>query len=158
MAEKKKTEIEKQVKPQKSDKPQDKKVEPKSDKKVEKPAVKATTKKEEGKTPKKVESTPKKVVEKDKKPTPKKEQTPKKVEKDTIQKDEKKEEPADRVYHIAFRQKDHKWGVKAEGDEKAVKCFWTQEEAIEYAKKLAGNVEGRIVIHKEDGSFRKLKY
>ncbi len=64
----------------------------------------------------------------------------------------------DMVYHISKRKEDRKWQVKAEGAAKALKLFWTQEEAIEYAKSVAGNQEGRIVIHKEDGSFRKLKY
>ncbi|HBN13226.1 MAG TPA: hypothetical protein DD415_06390 [Clostridiales bacterium] len=50
------------------------------------------------------------------------------------------------------------WYVKAEGSAKALKKFFTQEEAINYAKSVAGNQEGRIVIHKEDGSFRKLSY
>lgn len=64
----------------------------------------------------------------------------------------------DRVYHISYRKLLRKWQVKAEGDSKALKLFWTQAEAIDYAKSVAGNQEGRIVIHKEDGSFRKLTY
>ena len=35
---------------------------------------------------------------------------------------------------------------------------FAQQEAIDYAKKVAGNQEGYIVIHKKDGSFRKLTY
>lgn len=65
---------------------------------------------------------------------------------------------SDRVYHISYRKESRKWQVKAVGDTKALKLFWTQAEAIEYAKSVAGNQEGRIVIHKEDGSFRKLSY
>ena len=42
--------------------------------------------------------------------------------------------------------------------EKALKLFKTQQEAIDYAKKVAGNQDGFIVIHKKDGSFRKLTY
>lgn len=64
----------------------------------------------------------------------------------------------DLVYHISKRKSDRKWQVKAEGASKALKLFFTQEEAINYAKSVAGNQEGRIVIHKEDGSFRKLTY
>lgn len=64
----------------------------------------------------------------------------------------------DRVYHISYRKLLRKWQVKAEGDSKALKLFWTQAEAIDYVKSVAGNREGRIVIHKEDGSFRKLTY
>lgn len=72
-------------------------------------------------------------------------------------KPEHRDEP-DMVYHISKRKEDRKWQVKAEGAAKALKLFFTQDEAISYAKSVAGNQEGRIVIHKEDGSFRKLKY
>ena len=44
--------------------------------------------------------------------------------------------------------------VKPEED----KVYHISKEAINYAKSVAGNQEGRIVIHKEDGSFRKLSY
>ena len=64
----------------------------------------------------------------------------------------------DKVYHISKRKEENKWQVKAEGAAKALKLFFTQQEAIDYAKSVAGNQEGRIVIHKEDGSFRKLSY
>ena len=40
----------------------------------------------------------------------------------------------DRVYHISYRKLLRKWQVKAEGDSKALKLFWTQAEAIDYAK------------------------
>ncbi len=50
------------------------------------------------------------------------------------------------------------WQVKAEGSSRALKKFFTQEEAVEYAKNVAKNNDGRIVIHKVDGSFKKLKY
>ena len=68
-----------------------------------------------------------------------------------------KKAPA-KKYHIAQRSEDGLWQVKAEGAEKALKLFKTQQEAIDYAKKVAGNQEGYIVIHKKDGSFRKLTY
>ena len=54
----------------------------------------------------------------------------------------------DVVYHISKRAEDRKWQVKAEGASKALKLFWTQKEATEYARTVAGNKEGRIVIHK----------
>lgn len=73
-----------------------------------------------------------------------------------VTKKEVKEE--DKVYHIARRKTDHMWYVKAEGSPRALKKFFTQEEAVTYAKTVAGNNEGRIVIHKVDGSFKKLKY
>ena len=68
------------------------------------------------------------------------------------------EDPAPKVYHISKRKEDKKWQVKAEGADKALRLFFTQAEAIEYAKKVAGNQEGRIVVHKESGGFRKLNY
>lgn len=69
-----------------------------------------------------------------------------------------KKPSVDKIYHISKRKEDNRWQVKAEGAAKAVKLFFTQAEAIEYAKSVAGNQDGRIVIHKEDGSFRKLTY
>lgn len=60
-------------------------------------------------------------------------------------------------YHITQRE-DEKWQVKCEGAEKALKLFDTQKEAIAYAKTVADNQEGSIVIHKVDGSIRKQKY
>ena len=63
-----------------------------------------------------------------------------------------------KVYHISKRKEDKKWQVKAEGADKALRLFFTQTDAIEYAKKVAGNQDGRIVIHKEGGGFRKLNY
>ena len=48
--------------------------------------------------------------------------------------------------------------VKAQGADKALKLFLTQAEAIEFAKKTAGNQDAKIMIHKEDGSFRRLTY
>lgn len=65
---------------------------------------------------------------------------------------------AAKKYHISQRNEDNMWQVKAEGADKALKLFKTQQEAIDYAKKVAGNQEGSIMIHKKDGSFRKLTY
>ena len=65
---------------------------------------------------------------------------------------------ASKVYHISKRKDDGRWQIKAEGGAKAIKLFLTQKEAIDYCKTLAGNQEARIMIHKEDGSFRKLTY
>lgn len=69
----------------------------------------------------------------------------------------KEEKTAARNYHVAKRP-DGKWQVKFAGGEKAIKLFATQAEAIEYAKKLAGNQDGSISIHKKDGKMRKQKY
>lgn len=73
---------------------------------------------------------------------------------------EKKEQakPSTKTYHISLRKSDGMWQVKAAGAEKAVKLFNTQAEAIEYCKPLAENQDANIMIHKKDGSFRKLTY
>ncbi len=63
-----------------------------------------------------------------------------------------------KVYHISTRKSDGKWQVKAAGGAKALKLFDTQAQAIEFAKQVAGNQEAKIMIHKEDGSFRRLSY
>ncbi|MCM1438531.1 MAG: DUF2188 domain-containing protein [Roseburia sp.] len=63
-----------------------------------------------------------------------------------------------KIYHISKRKDDNKWQVKAQGADKALKLFLTQAEAIAFAKKTAGNQEAKIMIHKEDGSFRRLTY
>lgn len=60
-------------------------------------------------------------------------------------------------YHVSSNG-DGKWQVKAEKAEKALKLFDTQKEAIDYAKKVAGNQEGSIAIHKVDGKIRKTTY
>lgn len=60
-----------------------------------------------------------------------------------------------RVYHITERKEDGKWQIKGEGDAKAIKLFDTQAQAIAYCKTLAGNQDGRVVIHRKDGTIRK---
>jgi FtsZ-interacting cell division protein ZipA len=68
------------------------------------------------------------------------------------------DKPSIKKYHISKRKEDGSWQVKMAGGSKAIKLFETQAEAIAYAKKLADNQEASIVIHKEDGSFRRLNY
>lgn len=63
-----------------------------------------------------------------------------------------------KTYHIGKRKSDGKWQVKMAGGAKAIKLFATQLEAINYAKKLAESQEAKIVIHKEDGTFRRMTY
>ncbi len=63
-----------------------------------------------------------------------------------------------KVYHITKRKLDGKWQIKFNNGKKAIKLFDTQLQAIEYAKALAINQEASIMIHKEDGTFRKLRY
>ena len=60
-------------------------------------------------------------------------------------------------YHISLNETG-KWQVKGEKAGKALKVFDTQKDAIAYAKSVAGNQEGNIVIHKVDGKIRKQDY
>ena len=60
-------------------------------------------------------------------------------------------------YHIT-QTADGKWQVKGAKAERALKLFNTQKEAIDYAKNVAGNQEGNIVIYKTDGKIRKQDY
>lgn len=71
---------------------------------------------------------------------------------------EKPQRPTTKTYHISKRKDDGKWQVKMSKGAKAIKLFATQAEAIEYAKKLADNQDATIMIHKVDGSFRRLNY
>ena len=119
-----------------------------------------TEKKEEVKNPTTVKPEPKvvKPAPEAAKPAPKTVKPAPKAAKPVPKTAKPEPKDEDMVYHISKRKEDRKWQVKAEGAAKALKLFFTQDEAIAYAKSVAGNQEGRIVIHKEDGSFRKLKY
>ena len=66
-------------------------------------------------------------------------------------------------YHISQNKDDEhdhykEWRVRKEGSDKTIQFFPTQEEAIEFAKNLAKNNNGHIVIHKVNGEIRKLNY
>ncbi len=68
-----------------------------------------------------------------------------------------------RVYHVS-QEKDKKsqffkmWRIRLRGSNKTIKFFNTQKEAIDEAERLAKEYQGRIVIHKVDGSIRKQDY
>ena len=138
-------------------KPKEKPVTENKEKPEAKPTAKQSADKKDGQTPteKKTEKKP------EPKPAEKKAAEKKPEPKPAAKKEEKPEEkPAstNKVYHIAKRKEDNRWQIKAEGAAKAIKLFNTQAEAIAYAKTLADNQDARIMIHKEDGSFRKLTY
>lgn len=121
-----------------------------------KPAPKAETKPAAKPAPKaEVKPAPKAEAKPAAKPAPKAEAKP--AAKPAAKKPDTGKDD-DKVYHISRRKTDHMWQVKAEGAPRALKKFFTQDEAVEYAKSVANNNEGRIVIHKVDGSFKKLKY
>lgn len=61
------------------------------------------------------------------------------------------------IYHVTRRKEDGKWQVKLQKGDKAIKLFNTQEEAYAYAKKIAGNKEGTVHLHKVSGQIRKYK-
>ncbi len=82
----------------------------------------------------------------------------------SITKDNKIEVKKDKnIYHVsqnkAPRTEKYKlWRVRLEGSDKTIKYFPTQEEAINYAKQVATNNNGQVVIHKLRGQIRKNKY
>ncbi len=59
-----------------------------------------------------------------------------------------------RTYHIS-KVPDKGWQVKLANGKKAIKFFPTQNEAINYAKSLAGTQGGSIRIHSKKGKIRK---
>ncbi|MDE6356365.1 MAG: DUF2188 domain-containing protein [Clostridia bacterium] len=127
--------------------------------KTKKKAADKTEKRSKETKPEKV--TEEKPAKKEKETKPKQangEKAEKKQTKAAEVKEEKPAKKAAKVYHISKRKEDGKWQIKAAGGEKAIKLFKTQKEAIDYCKTLADNQDASIMIHKEDGSFRKLTY
>lgn len=61
------------------------------------------------------------------------------------------------IYHVTRRKEDGKWQVKYAKGAKAIKLFDTQAEAAAFARKIADNCDGSVVIHKVTGQIRKLK-
>jgi hypothetical protein len=51
--------------------------------------------------------------------------------------------------------KGDKWQVKGAGNDKATKLFDTQKEAMDYARKVAGNQEAKMIVHRADGKIRE---
>ena len=47
------------------------------------------------------------------------------------------------------------WSVRRSGSERASKVFGTQDEAIEYARRLAQNQQTELYIHGRDGRIRE---
>ena len=88
-----------------------------------------------------------------KSPAKKEEKAPVKKTVAPAEKVEKKPAPKAKKYHIS--QSGNMYQVKAEGAEKALKLFRTQAEAIAYAKKVANNQEGYVVVHSLTGKIRK---
>ena len=62
-----------------------------------------------------------------------------------------------RIYHISKRSSDRMWQVKFANGKKAIKLFYTQAEAIVFAKQLAKSQDGSIRVHSVKGKIRKEK-
>ena len=62
------------------------------------------------------------------------------------------------IYHVTKRENDgREWKVFIQGSDKVIKLFPTQQEALEYATKLAKNknVGSSVRLHGLDGKMRK---
>lgn len=62
----------------------------------------------------------------------------------------KKEDVTYRTYHLVKRD-DGMWEVKFAKGQKAIKLFDNQAEALVYAKKMAKNQDGSVLIHASRG-------
>ena len=103
--------------------------------------------------PKKKEKKPSDKPKKEKAATPKKAKaTPKAKPKPDEEKPTDKKEVKYRTYHVNKRKEDGKWTVKYAGGEKVIKLFDTQKEALEYAKKMADNQGGTVLVHASKGA------
>lgn len=57
-----------------------------------------------------------------------------------------------KVYHVNKRAEDSKWTIKFAGGDKVIKLFNTKEEAMAYAKQLADNQGGTVLVHASKGA------
>ncbi len=57
-----------------------------------------------------------------------------------------------KVYHVNKRAEDSKWTIKFAGGDKVIKLFNTKEEAMAYAKQLAENQGGTVLVHASKGA------
>lgn len=58
-------------------------------------------------------------------------------------------------YHVSLDKTKKKWKVFNAGSDKVIKLFDTQAEALTYAKGLAKNNDGHVMLHGVDGKLRK---
>mgnify|MGYP006441075889 CR=1 FL=1 len=58
-------------------------------------------------------------------------------------------------YHVIFSGEE-RWAVVADGNKRASKVFSNKSEAIEFAKKNAIKLNGKIVVHKRTGKIQDL--
>lgn len=62
------------------------------------------------------------------------------------------------IYHVTKRENDgREWKVFIQGSDKVIKLFPTQQEALDYATKLAKNKNdgSSVRLHGLDGKMRK---
>jgi hypothetical protein len=61
------------------------------------------------------------------------------------------------IYHVSKRDNDgREWKVFIQESKKVIKLFDTQAEALEYAKQLAENNNGTVILHGLNGKIRKV--
>lgn len=63
--------------------------------------------------------------------------------------------PRTEAQHIV--PQDGKWGVRAENSKKPSKLFNSKVMATAYAFDIADNNDGKVVIHRNDGTFKTIK-
>ena len=59
-----------------------------------------------------------------------------------------------RVYHVSKREEDGMWTIKYAGGDKVIKTFKTQKEAVEAAKIMAENQDGKVLVHNSKGASK----
>jgi len=59
-----------------------------------------------------------------------------------------------RVYHVSKREEDGMWQIRYAGGEKAIKLFKTQKEAMDAAKQMAENQDGKVLLHNSKGASK----
>ena len=113
----------------------------------------ATAKKEVKKVEPAKKAAPAKKAEPAKKVAPKKAAPAKEAPK---AEEPKKERKRIERYHISRDPKDKKWRVFLAGSDKVIKKFDTQQQAIDYTKKLTDNNDRGISLHSKKGKIRKM--
>lgn len=65
------------------------------------------------------------------------------------------EKNSNKRYHVLYLKEENNWFVKREGNERVIKIFETQKEAIAFATIKALENETSVVVHRRDGKIRK---
>ena len=67
------------------------------------------------------------------------------------------------IYHVSQNKNDKsehfkRWRIRLQGSKKTIKYYDTQKEALDYAKSLADNNDGSVILHGLDGRIRRQNY